>query len=282
MAESSSRAAVRDVASGPKKVPKPVLMLREPRKPKDQFRGTNGFDEPAPSSLDPLQVVQFALDNLGSPFPSADTLRATGRQGKTLQTVKARIQTVKKQQEEELARAYEFRNTENLDLVDQQRLGILLDVHPSPTIIASKMQSDDEAELTDLANMRRMQEHATDDLVSRVRHGHIQTLAALRREQLQLEKHESKRSVSFSNPTPSNKFPQTPEEFAALTDLSFKLRVARFLKSSPSNQDAHNNWTDEDVNPLMRTLRYDVKFRTLVEKLLNDVKASDPRQRGRG
>lgn len=72
---------------------------------------------------------------------SAEQLRATGRQElKTVPAVKQRIQLVKKQQDEELDRAYQFRNTENLDLVQQQWLSHDLDTWPVSSVVVSKQQ----------------------------------------------------------------------------------------------------------------------------------------------
>ncbi|EJD48229.1 hypothetical protein AURDEDRAFT_144160 [Auricularia subglabra TFB-10046 SS5] len=252
-----------------------------PRKPEAKFVGHHGFAALPPSSLDPVQIAQFALENLGSSFPSADQLRATkGQELRTLDGIKQRISAVKAQQEEEMKRVYSFRNLEAQDLLLQQWLGQELDSVPKSTMVVNPIQRTekqphDETFLTTLANQRRLHEHATDDLVDRVRFSHLQTLAALRQKQAAAEKVQQVHSA--------NAFPRTVQEFNAITDPNHKLRVARFLVNpqhlTSQNNAALHQWTAADTDPLVQLVKVDPIFRASVSKIIDDSTSRDPRLR---
>ncbi|KAI5124221.1 hypothetical protein M0805_005071 [Coniferiporia weirii] len=259
------------------------------RKPKDQYRNRNGFEEftrqfPTESMKDAeaaeaQDLALFVTREMGSFFPSLEEMKREIEAPETLGTINERIKGLKKEQADGMSKLARYcAQGEYDDAMDRY------------------LQTDDLKYFDDLTKDDEWAEHyerlegffrrsgrtftsECGDILARAQYDHLQELLPLYVRRRALE--ESDEAVRIKR---TAQFPQTVQEYRSMKETGAQLRVAHFLLAGATKREEMRNesrWTRKQTEPLIEQFSDNDEFHQEIQKIVVEYGAKDPRARYR-
>ncbi|KZT07541.1 uncharacterized protein LAESUDRAFT_725001 [Laetiporus sulphureus 93-53] len=266
---------------------------------KAQYRGTNGFQDPArrrvqgqvqvpelhkkPQDEDEAAVYTYerelydaverrrlaeaVLEIKGSYFPDLEVLEEMNERPETAAGVTERIEELQKRHEEDMQ-----------TLLERQADDYLMDAEDR------YHSSDDTMHDSNIDSFYRTARgqntpmfNAFDDAASSFEYAHLRTLGALCRERdaLAAKEDDARRQRD-------SKFPANIMEYRSITNKSIQLRIARFLMADSARKERMQtdfNWVWRQVMNLVGEYEKNKDFQAEIQELARDAEARDPRRK---
>jgi len=270
-----------------------------PRRPKQSYRGTNGFTDPIRLRVqglthlpnlhekppgtddaaarahtrrvrDAVERRRFGEDVLqlkGTYFPGVAAAKEMDELPETSTSVKERMKQLQERHFEEMQTLHDWQAQDYLE--ESRDMYLTKDV--------AVMNTDIDSFYKTLHAPRMHMIEPFDEAVSSHRYAHLSTLAVLRRQQSNLMTQEDNTRRRLDA-----KFPADISEYRAIRNKDIQIRVARFLTSDSNGKDkmmSEFQWAWRQVKALSDEYAKNVEFQAEIQDRLREVEARDPRRK---